>query len=148
MPRTTASRPTTPCRRRGRRAFTLIEMIVVVLIIGILATLIAPRIIGRVGEAKIKKAESAVSILAMQVESYMLDTGVSQLDDTFDLQTLLLPPDDGGGPNGPYLQKAMDLVDPWETPYIIRVPGDINYDFDIVSAGEDGEFGTEDDITN
>ena len=58
-----------------------------------------------------------------------------------------LPPEEGGGSGGPYLSKADDLLDPWDNPYIIKVPGDINqYDFDIVSAGEDGEFGTADDI--
>jgi type II secretory pathway pseudopilin PulG len=72
---------------------------------------------------------------------------VSSLDD-FDLETHLLTADDGGGPSGPYLQKADDLNDPWGTPYSIRIPGEVNYDFDIVSAGEDRKFDTEDDVTN
>jgi general secretion pathway protein G len=64
---------------------------------------------------------------------------------------LLLPSDQGGGRSGPYLQKADDLIDPWGNPYVMRVPGQTNYDFDIVSYGADGQPGGEGDdadITN
>ncbi len=135
---------------RPHRAFTLVEMIVVVTIIALLASIIVPRLWTRVDEAKKSAAQSEVSMIAQQVTTYALDAGISisQLDDDFNLDVLLLPPDDGGGSNGPYLQKANDLIDPWENPYDIRIPGDVNYDFDVISAGEDGEYGTEDDITN
>ena len=140
------SETTTRHRRRSRRAFTLMEMIVVVTIIALLAGLIVPRLWSRVGAAKVSVAKSAVSNIATQVHAYVLDTG-TRIDDDFDLRVLLAPPNDGGGPNGPYLQKKDDLVDPWENELIIRVPGEVNYDFDVVSAGEDGAFGTPDDIT-
>ena len=61
---------------------------------------------------------------------------------------LLIPATDGGGPQGPYFNKQDDLLDPWDNPYLIRVPGEVNYDFDIFSVGPDGQEGTEDDIVN
>ena len=53
-----------------------------------------------------------------------------------------------GGPQGPYFAKAEDLIDPWGNPYLMRVPGDVNYDFDIYSIGPDLQEGTDDDIVN
>lgn len=134
--------------RSAPRAFTLIEIIIVVTIIAILATMIAPRIWTNVMKANISKAQSEVQSIASVVTNYLLDTQISRLPDDFELDILVLPPDDGGGPSGPYLQKRDNLIDPWDHEYIIIIPGEVNYDFDIVSLGEDGELGTEDDIIN
>jgi len=134
--------------RRGRRAFTLMEMIVVVTIIALLATVIVPRLWQHVGTANVSAAKAEVNAIAAQISTYLIDTGAAGLNDDFDLEVLLLPPDDGGGPNGPYLQKKDDLIDPWKNPYILRAPGEVNYDFDVVSMGPDGELGTADDVTN
>ena len=133
--------------RPVRRAFTLMEIIVVVTIIALLAALVAPRLIGRVGWAKESKAKSEVRSIGTAVSMYITDSG-STLNDSFDLEVLLLPPEDGGGPQGPYLQKSDDLIDPWENLYAIRIPGEVNYDFDVYSIGPDGQAGTEDDISN
>lgn len=133
--------------RRQRRGFTLMEMIVVVTIIALLATVIVPRLWQHVGKANVAAAKAEVSTIANMISTYLIDTGVP-LDDDFDLSVLLLPADDGGGPSGPYLQKKDDLVDPWDHEYILRVPGEENFDFDVVSAGPDGELGTADDVTN
>lgn len=134
-------------KRKARRAFTLIEVIVVVTIIAVLAALIAPRLFGRLTWAKIRAAESETKAIETTVNLYLNDTGAT-LTSNFDLEILLVPADDGGGPQGPYFSKADDLVDPWENPYVIRVPGIVNYDFDVISWGPDGQEGTEDDITN
>ncbi len=134
-------------RRQVRRAFTLMEIIVVVTIIALLATLVAPRLIGQVFRAKVSKAKSEVRAIGTAVTLYVTDTGTA-LVDSFDLDVLLLPPEEGGGPQGPYLNKADDLIDPWENLYAIRVPGEVNYDFDVYSVGPDGHAGTEDDISN
>ena len=134
-------------RRSARRAFTLMEIIVVVTIIALLATLVAPRLIGQVSRAKESKAKSEVRAIGTAVNIYITESGTT-LDDGFDLEVLLLPPEDGGGPQGPYLQKRDDLIDPWDNLYAIRVPGEVNYDFDVISLGPDGQAGTEDDISN
>ncbi|MBC8309904.1 MAG: type II secretion system major pseudopilin GspG [Phycisphaerales bacterium] len=134
-----------------RRGFTLIEIIVVVMIITVLATLILPKIIGRVGSAKQAAAKSKAATIAKLVNLYILDMGLSAPRDDFDLEVLLLTPDDGGGPSGPYLERADDLIDPWGNSFVIELPpGTINASFDIICWGEDGEPGGEgvnEDIT-
>ena len=134
-------------KRPVRTAFTLIEIIVVVTIIAVLAALIAPRLIGRLDFAKKNAAQSEVKAIENAIYLYLNDTG-EVLSSSFDLEVLVLRPDDGGSPQGPYFQKSKALVDPWENPYLIRIPGDVNYDFDIYSVGRDGQEGTEDDIVN
>lgn len=130
-----------PQRRTARRGFTLMEIIVVVTIIALLAALVAPRLLSQLGSAKINIARSEASGLRSAVNIYLVDKGISIVPEDFDLGVLLLTPESGGGPNGPYLQKADDLIDPWDRPYMIRVPGEENVDFDVVSYGEDGQPG-------
>jgi general secretion pathway protein G len=120
---------------------------VVVTIIAVLASLIAPRLFGRLTWAKVRSAEAEVKAMETAVNLYINDTGET-LTSNFDLEVLLIPAEDGGGPQGPYFQKAQDLLDPWNNPYFIRVPGEVNYDFDVVSWGPDAEDGTDDDIVN
>ena len=136
--------------RITRRGFTLLEIIVVVMIIAVLATLIAPRLLERVGTAKQTAAKAQAATIAKTVNLYVLDNGLSAPNDDFDLEVLLLSEEEGGAPDGPFLQKDSDIVDPWGRPYEIFVPGDVNHDFDIVSWGEDGEpggDGASEDIT-
>ncbi len=135
-------------RRRGpRRAFTLIEIIVVVTIIAVLAAMIAPRLFSRLSWAKENAAKAEVKAIETAISLYLNDTG-EILNSSFDLEILLVPAEDGGGPQGPYFNKDDDIIDPWENPYFVRVPGEVNYDFDVVSMGPDGQEGTEDDIVN
>lgn len=134
-------------RRANRRAFTLVEIVVVVTIIALLAALVVPRLWSRLAVAKKNVAQAEVKQIENAVNMYLADTGEA-LSSDFDLDLLTLPPDEGGGPEGPYFPKKEGLVDPWNNPYFIRVPGEINYDFDIVSVGPDGQEGTEDDVVN
>ncbi len=130
-----------PARRLRRRAFTLLEIIVVVTIIALLATMVAPKVLRWVGSSKVKVAQAEVAKLAETVRLYLLDNNLSRPDQDMELDVLIEGDD-------PYLGKAEYLIDPWEHPYELVVPGEENIDFDIVSPGEDGELGTDDDITN
>jgi general secretion pathway protein G len=120
-------------RRASRRAFTLLEVIVVVTIIALLAALVAPRVWVNIGKSKQKIAKAEVASVAQQVHIWMTDRGMSRLPEDFDLEMLT----EGADP----LLDADDLVDPWEKPYVLVNPGDVNSDFDIVSYGANGEPG-------
>ncbi|MCA9291252.1 MAG: type II secretion system major pseudopilin GspG [Phycisphaerales bacterium] len=138
-------------RRPARRAFTLLEIIVVVTIIALLAALVAPRLLQNVDKTKVSSAKAGCSAIAKQLSIYLMDIGRSTPEDDMDLSILLQGPDDGGGSGGPYLSKAADLIDPWKNEYYLRVPGEVNYDFDVVSNGADGQPGGDGynaDITN
>jgi len=137
-----------PGRAARRRAFTLIEVIVVVTIIALLAGLIIPRIWNRVADAKKSKALADSAQIRHVITLYLMDEGLSGIGDDFDIAVLRRRPDDGGGAKGPYLNKDDDLLDPWGTPFSLRIPGEINEDFDVICAGQDKQFNNEDDIVN
>jgi general secretion pathway protein G len=122
-----------PARRAARRGFTLLEIIVVVTIIALLATLIAPRLLGRIGQAKVSVAKAEVNEIAKQINLYCVDHGITRPGDDFELAALT-------SGNNPYL-KASDLTDPWGHEYVIIIPGEHNPDFDVVSYGADGAPG-------
>ena len=132
MTRTHSTRRTGRTLRRG---FTLLEVIVVVTIIALLATLVAPRLLGNIGKAKGKIATTEVASIAQQVRLWMADNGESRLPEDFELEWLT----EG---NDPYLVPE-DLLDPWDNPYVLINPGEVNLDFDIVSYGGDGQSGGE-----
>lgn len=124
-------------RHRGlARAFTLLEVIVAVTIIAILAALLVPNVLGFIGSSKVRVSKAGVNALAQQVRLYCADHEMSKPDKNFELAMLL----DGAKP---YLNNAQDLLDPWGSPYVLVVPGQVNYDFDIVSFGADGQPGGE-----
>ena len=141
-------RPVVPlCLRASvpSRAFTIVEIIVVIVIIGILATLIAPRLLSRVGEAKTTAAKSKAQTLATSVQGFMLDCGGLPNGATLDI-LMNRPGDiDASAWKGPYLQNSDQLLDPWGRPFMLLVPGKKNVDFDIVSYGADGQPGGEGD---
>ena len=124
-------------RNSRRRAFTLLEVIVVVTIIALLATMIVPKLLRNIGSTKQKLAQAEVSTLANQISLWMADNGHSRLPDDFDLEILT----EG---NDPYLDPD-DLLDPWDNEYRLNIPGEVNHDFDVVSFGANGEPGGEDE---
>jgi general secretion pathway protein G len=118
---------------RSRRAFTLIEAIVVIVIIGVLATLIAPPLFNKIMGSKITTAGTNAKTIASAVHLYQADWGVLPED----LSLLLAKPSDGSS-KGPYLNNKDELLDPWGHPFVLRVPAQKNQDFDIISYGADG----------
>jgi general secretion pathway protein G len=131
-----------PSSRRARSAFTLIEIIVVILIIGVLAAVIAPRLLNRVGQAKSTAAAANAASLANQVRLMSADCGGALPPDT-SIRALWECPSgiDKTAWKGPYVDNADALNDPWGNPFILVIPGKKNIDFDVVSYGSDGQPG-------
>lgn len=135
------------------RGFTLIELMVVIVILGILAGLIVPRIMGRPEEARRMKARVQIESIETALKLYKLDNGYYPTTEQ-GLQALVEPPAVGQLPRawrgGGYLEKGKVPKDPWDNEYVYLCPG-IHGDFDLVSYGADGEPGGEDkdqDINN
>ncbi len=128
--------------------FTLIEIMVVVIIIGVLTALIAPNIIGQSDKARVTAAKADIHTISMQLDLYKLDNFFYPSTDQ-GLQALVSKP--GGSPEPKnwkqdgYLPKLP--MDPWQNPYIYVSPG-THGAFDLSSPGPDGRPGSEDDVTN
>jgi general secretion pathway protein G len=116
-----------------RRAFTLLEIIVVVTIIALLATMVAPKLLQNIWKAKQKVAASEVRAIAQQLQLYLADNGMTRPSDDLDL-SVLVPQ---------YFNSTDDLTDPWGKPYLLVVPGATGAEFDVVSYGADGVPGGE-----
>lgn len=131
-------------KRRARRqsGFTLVEFIVVMVIIGILATLIVPRFFSKVGKANQAVAKSNIKMLEGIVLHFQTDCGRLP-NEQEGLRALLQAPSDITGKwDGPYV-KPTDIVDPWGVEYLYRCPGQRNHDFDIFTYGADMQEGGE-----
>ena len=132
-----------PVFTRLRRAFTLIELLVVIAIIATLAALVAPAILGNVGEARKATVKSQLEILALALDAYRLDND-EYPDATQGLDALRNMPLGGTPPKnwkGPYLRQAVPL-DPWGRPYVYTAPGIANPSaYDLYSLGKDGKIG-------
>lgn len=135
-------------------AFTLIELMVVIVILGILAAFVVPRITKRPEDAKVTKAKIEISNIEQALELYYLDTGTYPTTEQ-GLQALIEKPSGGDIPEnwkeGGYLAKRKLPVDPWGNPYVYVSPGFQNEDYDLYSLGKDGQEGGEGydaDITN
>lgn len=133
--------------RPGRtvaRAFTLIELIVVITILGILVTLILPRIIGRVGEAKRTVAESNIHTLELKVQEFYADCERLPTSQEGLGALVQAPADVTDRWKGAYV-KAKDILDPWGNEFRYLSPGRHNRDYDIFTYGADGQEGGEDE---
>jgi general secretion pathway protein G len=130
------------------RGFTLLELLVVVLIIGLLAGVVAPRFMAQVSRSESTAAKAQIDALSKAVQAYRIDVGRFPGNDV-GLRALVEAAGDARW-RGPYLQGAVP-VDPWGQPYRYRVPGTAGRDFDIVSLGADrapGGTGASSDVTN
>jgi general secretion pathway protein G len=134
--------------RTGRNrssGFTLIELMVVIVILGILAGLIVPRIMGRPDEAKQLKAKMQIESIETALKLYKLDNGSYPTTDQ-GLEALVSQADTPPVPRkwreGGYLEKGRVPADPWGNPFVYLSPG-VHGDVDIVSYGADGVSGGE-----
>jgi general secretion pathway protein G len=129
-----------------RRGFTLIELLVVILILGLLAGIVGPRLFGHTDEAKQTKARVQIENLSSALKMYKIDNGAFPTTEQ-GLEALVAQPQSGNIPKkwkkGGYLAKKQVPLDPWDNPYVYLSPG-VNDDFDITSYGADGTPGGED----
>lgn len=132
-------------RLANNSGFTLVEILLVVVIIGILAGLVVPNYMGRSEQAKVSAAKADINGgLSSALDLYELDNG--RYPDSLD--ALVNDPGNARNWNGPYLKKGLP-VDPWENAYQYVYPGTNNKRFyDLSSRGADGAAGTADDIEN
>jgi general secretion pathway protein G len=123
-------------RRTG--GFTLLELLVVMVIIGLLAGLVAPRYFEQIGKSNVKVAKAQIDALGKALDQYRLDVGGYPSSEE-GLQALLVKPQNAVGWSGPYLQKTVPL-DPWGRPYLYRSPGE-HGEYDLSSLGKSGQAG-------
>jgi len=134
--------------RRQYRGFTLLELLVVMVILGLLVGYVAPKYFAQVGKSEVKTAKAQIESLEKALDMYRLDTGHYPATDA-GLKALNAKPDNEPKWSGPYLKKDVP-VDPWGHPYQYKYPGE-HGDFDLISLGKDGQPGGEGDnadITN
>ncbi len=138
----TALRKTrTPNAREKEHGFTLVELLVVVVILGLLIGLVAPAMMRQLGSAKHRIAEQSVARLAGILDIYRLDIGSYPSTDQ-GLEALNASPSGAAGWNGPYLNDETGIVDPWGRPFDYRSPSQRGgRAFDIASLGADGKPG-------
>jgi general secretion pathway protein G len=136
--------------KNSPKAFTLIELLLVITIISVLAAVVTPRFFGRSQEARIAAAKQTIAG-SFDIALALFEQDIGRYPGSDEgLQALIQNPQVTNW-RGPYLQSATVPLDPWGDPYRYSYPSELTNSehlYDIVSAGPDGSFGTADDITN
>lgn len=131
------------------RGFTLLELLVVIVIIGLLASYVGPKYFSQLGKSEVTIARAQIDAFEKSLDTYRLDVGRFPSTDEGLAALLEAPASAAVKWNGPYLKKVVPL-DPWGHPYQYRAPG-AKGDFDIISLGRDGQpggAGEDADISN
>jgi general secretion pathway protein G len=126
-------------RLRDARGFTLIELLIVMILLGLLAALVAPKMFQKVGSSKQKAAKAQIAMFGTALDAFRLDVGRYPTREE-GLEALRRNPGLQGW-DGPYLPKEIPM-DPWNRPYLYASPGERG-DYDLVSLGGDGQGGGE-----
>jgi general secretion pathway protein G len=131
-------------KKPKRKAFTLVELLVVIVILSMLAAFVAPKFFHYIGRSKVELAKPRLALVESAIERFAIDC-LRYPEESEGLEVLLVKPDDieEGKWSGPYL-KASQLNDPWGNPIIYQAEGEVNPgSFDLISLGADGEQGGE-----
>jgi general secretion pathway protein G len=121
----------------NRRGFTLLELLVVVVIIGLLAAFVAPKYFGQIGRSKTQIAKAQIESFEKALDQYRIDTG-RYPDTSQGLVVLFQAPSNVANWNGPYLKKGIPS-DPWGKAYVFASPGKDGREYEISSLGADGK---------
>jgi general secretion pathway protein G len=143
-----AARGPAPCKSVRSRGFTLLELLVVMVIIGLLVAYVGPKYFGQLGKSEIKAARAQIDAFEKSLDQYRLDTGHYPTTEQ-GLNALNARPANEPKWQGPYLSKAIP-PDPWGNPYQYRQPGE-HGEVDVWSFGKDGQpggVGEGADVTN
>lgn len=131
-------------RRSGQGGFTLLELLVVILIIGLLTGIVAPRFLGQIGRSETTAARAQLDAFDKALQAYRIDAGRFPTTSQ-GLRALVVQPADEPRWHGPYMQNDIP-PDPWGSPYQYRNPGSNGRDYDLLSFGHDrAPGGTGDD---
>ena len=120
------------------RAFTLLELLVVMVIIGLLAGYVGPKYFAQIGKSEVKTAKAQIDAIEKALDQYRLDTGRYPTTEQ-GLAALFTRPANEPKWSGPYLKKDLP-ADPWSRPYQYRSPGE-HGEYDVLSFGKDGQPG-------
>jgi len=134
-------------RNHLKRGYTLIEMLVVLTIISMIVGLVGPRVLGYLGQSRVKTARLQIESLSSALDLFYMDAGRYPTS-AEGLDALAKRPSDVENWNGPYLKGSRVPVDPWGHAYHYRALSDHLPPYEIVSFGSDGREGSADNISN